>query len=130
MGYPIANTGVVLSIGQYQLMVADACSGLNSMFSLMALGTLFMYLAARKSVTHNAVMLASILPVAFASNIVRVIFLVLLTYHFGDEAGQGFLHGAAGIALLTVALFLLMLLDAALASLLPRIAPAHAVPSR
>ncbi|HEX3139852.1 MAG TPA: archaeosortase/exosortase family protein, partial [Rhizobacter sp.] len=34
VGYPIANTGVMLTIGQFQLMVADACSGLNSMFSL------------------------------------------------------------------------------------------------
>ncbi|HKX43883.1 MAG TPA: archaeosortase/exosortase family protein, partial [Burkholderiaceae bacterium] len=38
VGYPIANTGVILTVGQYQLMVADACSGLNSMFSLLALG--------------------------------------------------------------------------------------------
>ena len=39
-GYPIARTGVTMTIGQYQLLVADACSGLNSMFSLSALGTL------------------------------------------------------------------------------------------
>ena len=41
-------------------------------------------------------MLASILPIAFVANIVRVIVLVLITYHLGDEAGQGFLHGTAG----------------------------------
>ena len=35
---------MILSIGQYQLLVADACSGLHSMFSLSALGTLFMYI--------------------------------------------------------------------------------------
>jgi exosortase B len=113
-GYPIARTGVVLSIGQYQLLVADACSGLHSMFSLTALGTLFMYMMNRPSRVHNAIMLASILPVAFVANIVRVIILVLVTYHLGDEAGQGFLHGTAGVVLMIVALCILFALDALL----------------
>jgi exosortase B len=114
-GYPVARNGVMLTIGQYQLLVADACSGLNSMFSLSALGLLYMYLTARASVLHNAIMLASILPIAFAANVVRVLVLILITYHFGDEAGQGFLHGAAGIVLLLVALTILLFLDAILA---------------
>ena len=118
-GYPISNSGVILTIGQYQLMVADACSGLNSMFSLSALGTLFMYVMGRKSVFHNAVMLASILPIAFAANIVRVVVLVMITYYMGDEAGQGFLHGAAGIVLMMVALAVFFAVDWALVRLLP-----------
>jgi exosortase B len=118
VGYPIARNGVMLSIGQYQLLVADACSGLHSMFSLSALGLLYMYLMARKNVLHNAIMLASLLPVAFMANIVRVIVLVLITYHLGDEAGQGFMHGAAGIVLLMVALAFVFLVDSALARIL------------
>lgn len=114
-GYPIARTGVMITIGQYQMLVADACSGLHSMFSLAALGTLFMYIMRRKSLAHNAVMLASILPIAFISNIVRVIVLVLVTYHLGDEAGQGFLHGAAGMVLMLAALVFFFLLDTLLA---------------
>jgi exosortase B len=129
-GYPIAQSGVVISIGQYQLLVADACSGLHSMFSLTALGTLFMYIMARKSRLHNAIMLASILPIAFVSNIVRVIALVLVTYHLGDEAGQGFLHGAAGMVLMLVALAAFFALDSLLAAILPgRSGSAHP-PSR
>jgi exosortase B len=124
-GYPIARTGVVIVIGQYQMLVADACSGLNSMFSLSALGTVFMYLMARKSLLHNAIMLASILPIAFVANIIRVVILVLITYHLGDEAGQGFLHGAAGIVLMLVALLIFFLLDALLVWLIrPRGKPA------
>lgn len=122
-GYPIARSGVVMTVGQYQLLVADACSGLNSMFSLSALGTLFMYIMARKSKLHNTIMLASILPIAFAANIVRVIILVLITYHLGDEAGQGFLHGAAGMVLMLAALAIFFVLDATLATLLKRRAP-------
>jgi exosortase B len=119
-GYPIARTGVVLTIGQYQLLVADACSGLHSMFSLSALGLLFAYIMERKSWLHNGIMLASILPIAFTANIIRVVILILVTYHFGDEAGQGFLHGAAGMVLLIVALLFLILLDAVLARLIVR----------
>ena len=120
LGYPISRTGVIISIGQYQMLVADACSGLHSMFSLSALGTLFMYIMGRRRVLHNAIMLASILPTAFVANIVRVIVLVLVTYHLGDEAGQGFLHGAAGIVLMLVALMLFFALDALLERVLPR----------
>jgi exosortase B len=110
-GYPIARSGVMLTIGQYQLLVADACSGLHSMFSLSALGTLFMYIMARKSLLHNGLMLLSILPIAFVANICRVIVLVLVTYYLGDEAGQGFLHGAAGMVLMLTALIIFFALD-------------------
>jgi exosortase B len=125
LGYPIARSGVMIFVGPYQLEVANACSGLHSMYSLSALGTLFMYIMGRKSVLHNAVMLASILPIAFAANIVRVIVLVLITYHLSAEAGEGFLHGAAGIVLMLVALLLFFALDALLERVLrPRSTPA------
>lgn len=114
LGYPIARAGVTITIGQYQLLVADACSGLNSMISLSALGTLFMYLMAREGFAHNAVMTLAILPIAFIANIVRVVVLVLVTYHLGDEAGQGFLHGAAGVVLMVVALTFFFAVDAVL----------------
>lgn len=114
IGYPIARAGVIISIGPYQLLVADACSGLNSMFSLSALGALFMFLMKRKSRLHNAIMLASILPIAFIANIIRVVILVLVTFHLGDEAGQGFLHGVAGMVLMLAALGIFFLLDAVL----------------
>lgn len=111
LGYPIARSGVILSIGPYQLQVADACSGLHSMFSLSALGTLFMYMMGPKRKVHLGLMLAAILPIAFVANIVRVIVLVLVTFYLGDEAGQGFLHGAAGMVLMLVALLFFFFLD-------------------
>ena len=119
IGYPIARSGVILSIGQYQLQVADACSGLHSMFSLSALGTLFMYMMGRKRKLHHVIMLASILPVAFVSNIIRVTTLVLITFYLGDEAGQGFLHGAAGMVLMLVALVFFFVFDQVLDKLIP-----------
>lgn len=113
-GYPIGRTGVTLTVGQYQLLVADACSGLNSMFSLTALGLLYMYMMKRPGYLRNGIMLASIIPIAFAANIIRVCVLVLVTYHLGDEAGQGFLHGAAGMVLMLAALVSFFALDSLL----------------
>jgi len=79
---------------------------------------LFMYIMARRSKLHNAIMLLSILPIAFGANIIRVLSLVLITFYWGDEAGQGFLHGAAGMVLMLAALCGLFALDALLAATL------------
>lgn len=125
-GYPIARSGVILSIGQYQLQVADACAGLHSMFSLSALGTLFMYLMGPKRKLHLGIMLTAILPIAFIANVVRVGVLVLVTYYLGDEAGQGFLHGAAGMVLMLVALLFFFFLDTLLDKILPEAPTKHA----
>ena len=117
-GYPVGRSGVILTIGQYQMLVADACSGLNSMFSLSALGFLYLYLMQRTSLLHNALVVASILPIAFCANIIRVLALILVTYYFGDEAGQGFLHGAAGMVLVMAALLLLLVFDGVLSKVI------------
>jgi exosortase B len=112
--YPVGRTGVLLTVGPYQLLVADACSGLHSMFTLSAMGMLTMYLRGSKSIARNAVMLTCILPIAFMANVIRVMALVLITYHLGDEAGQGFLHGAAGIVLIIIAMLSFIGLDSVL----------------
>jgi len=110
-GYPVARNGVVLTVGQYELLVADACSGLHSLFSLSALGLLYLYLVRHTSWIRNAVLALSILPIGFAANLLRVLVLVLITYHLGDAAGQGFLHGFAGIVLFVAALVMLVVVD-------------------
>ena len=113
-GYPIARSGVILQVGQYQLFVATACSGLNSMFSLSAMGLLYLYLMAYRSISRNILLLASILPFAFLANVIRVMILILVTYHMGDETAQGFLHGFAGMVLFVIALLLLFIWDSVL----------------
>lgn len=118
-GYPIARTGVTLMIGPYQLLVADACSGLHSMFSLSAMGLLYLHLMHHTSTARNLILMAAILPIAFAANVVRVMVLILVTYHLGDEAGQGFLHGFAGVMLFIIGLLLLFAVDWALGFFLP-----------
>lgn len=115
-GYPIGRTGVALTIGPYELLVADACSGLNSLFTLESLGLFYMKLMDYQSKARNTILAVMIVPISFVSNVIRVITLVLITYHFGDQAGQGFMHGFAGMILFTVALILTYSLDRLLAA--------------
>lgn len=118
-GYPIARSGIMLSLSQYRLLVADTCSGLHSLIFLGALGLLFIHLAARQSRMHATLLLVSILPVAFAANLFRVLVILLTTYHFGDGIGQGLLHSLAGMMVFVLALLFLFALDAMLTRTFP-----------
>lgn len=111
VGYPISRSGVILQIGQYQLLVADACAGLNTLFTLEALGLLYLNLVKHQSIARNIVLAICIVPISFVANVIRVIALTLITYHLGDEAGQGFLHDFAGMVLFMAALLLIILFD-------------------
>jgi exosortase B len=114
IGYPISRTGVILQIGQYQLLVADACAGLHTLFTLEALGLLYLNLVRHASVFRNVALAILIVPISFCANVIRVMVLTLITYHFGDEAGQGFLHGFAGLVLFMAALLLITATDSLL----------------
>ena len=84
------------------------------MFTLEALGLLYMNLMKYTSVARNVVLTILVVPIAFGANIVRVMILVLVTYHFGDAAGQGFVHSFAGMVLFMVGLIFVLLADYAL----------------
>ncbi len=111
VGLPIARQGVTLFVGPYQLLVEDACSGMNSLFGLTAISLLYVYLRRGQHLGYSALMMALAVPIAVAANIVRIMTLVLLTYFAGDEVAQGFLHMTAGLLLFAVALGLVFLID-------------------
>ncbi|MBQ5948635.1 exosortase B [Massilia sp. ST3] len=114
LGYPISRSGVVLQIGQYQLLVADACAGLQTLLTLEALGLFYLNLMRHPSAVRNIGLAILIVPISFAANVIRVITLTLITYYFGDAAGQGFLHGFAGMVLFVTALVLILAVDSGL----------------
>jgi exosortase B len=113
-GLPIARSGVMLTLGQYQLLMADACSGLHSMITLGALGLLFLHLMGRASPLHNGLLIAAIVPVALLANVVRVLVLALATYYLGERAAQGLVHDLAGLLLFVIALAAMLAIDALL----------------
>jgi exosortase len=111
LGYPIAVSGVTIQIAQYQLLVAAACAGLNSIISLGAICLFYGYLRHRTNFAAFVVIALAVLPVAVFSNFVRVILLILITYYLGESAAQGFLHDFAGLTMFAVALVTIFAVD-------------------
>ena len=111
LGYPIASSGVTIQIAQYELLVAAACAGLNSIISLGAICLLYGYLRHRSNFPAFVVIVLAVIPVAVFSNFIRVLILILITYHYGEAAAQGFLHDFAGLTMFAVALATIFVLD-------------------
>lgn len=111
VGLPVANTGAVISAGPYELLVAQACSGVNSLIALTSVGVIYLRLANRKSKRTILAVAASLIPIAIVANLVRVLALVLITYFGGYDAGQGFMHHAAGLMMFALALGGVFLVD-------------------
>ena len=117
VGYPVGRMGVTLYIGSYQLLVEDACAGLNSLISLSAIGLFYVYLIRGSNPLYSLLLLAMVIPIAIAANCVRVAALVLITYHFGNAMAQGYLHNFAGMVTFVSALLFIFALDWALTPL-------------
>ena len=107
----MARQGVVLYLGPYQLLVADACSGINSLFSLEAIALLYLHVVKRGGAARKAVIGLLIVPISVLANVLRVLFIALLTYHQGNAVGQSFVHELSGLFLFVVALLLIIGLD-------------------
>jgi exosortase len=120
VGLPIAREGVTIYVAQYQLLVEDACSGMNSLIGLAAISLLYIYLLRGSSVRYSIILTLFVIPIAVVGNIIRIMTLILLTYFFGDEVAQGFLHYTAGLFLFAVDLLLVFAFDNLLARTLPR----------
>lgn len=111
LGYPVARTGVIIQIAQYDVLVAAACAGLNSIISLSAIGLFYVYVRHNANWRYALVLMLAILPMAILANFIRVLVLILITYYLGDAAAQGFLHGFAGITMFVVALLGIFSID-------------------
>src|SRR6266446_5651299 len=111
LGYPVAQNGVMIMIGSYQLMVKDACSGMNSIFALSAIGIFYVYAFRWDAKIRSLLLLAAIIPITIVANFIRVVSLVLIAYYGGIDALEGTLHDLTGIGLFVVAVALMFLFD-------------------
>ena len=118
LGYPIASSGVMIQIAQFELLVAAACAGLNSIISLGAICLFYGYLRHRTNLLAFVVIALSVIPIAVFSNFIRVIILILITYYLGEAAAQGFLHDFAGLTMFAVALLSVFVIDSIFSRLL------------
>ncbi|MGH6987285.1 MAG: exosortase V [Caulobacteraceae bacterium] len=120
LGLPVAREGVTIFIAQYQLLVEDACSGMNSIVGLIAVSLLYVYLMRGSSWLYSAILAVLVVPIAIFANILRIVALILITYWFGNAVGQSFLHFAAGMFLFALALVSVFALDKIMAGFLLR----------
>jgi exosortase len=120
VGIPVAREGVTIFVGSYRLLVEDACSGMNSLVGLIAVSLLYIYLLRGSQLRYAALLAVCTIPIAVVGNIIRIMTLILLTYFFGDEVAQGFLHQAAGLFLFAIDLLLVFALDTILWRVLPK----------
>jgi exosortase B len=119
MGYPVAQNGVIIMIGSYQLMVKDACSGMNSIFALSAIGFFYVYAFRSDTKVRGLLLLLAIIPITIVANFIRVLSLVLIAYYAGIDAVEGVVHDLTGIGLFVVAVVLMFLFDGFLSLLAP-----------
>jgi exosortase len=119
-GLPVSREGVTITIAQYELLVEDACSGMNSIMGLSAVSLLYIYLVRRASIGYALLLTSLVIPIAILANTIRIILLILITYFFGDRVGQSFLHYAAGLVLFATAVLLVFSLDRVLSLVLEK----------
>ena len=115
LGLSIVRDGLNILVDQYELAVQEACSGMNSLFSLSAVGLLYLQLRRSPPGWYILLMVGPIVAFALLGNLVRILCLIGLTHFFGDEVAQGFLHESAGLLTFATALLGVMGLDALLA---------------
>jgi exosortase len=123
-GIPVLREGNVITLSNTTLYVAEACSGIRSLISLLTLAIVYGYVIERRNWARVTLALASI-PVAIVANGFRVAGTGILAYHVGPEAAQGFFHEFSGWLVFVVAFILLFAVQRAIAW----IAPASQKPS-
>jgi exosortase len=104
----------MIQVDGYQLLVATACSGLNSLIGIGAISLFYVYLRHGSEPRYASVLTLLLLPIALLTNLFRIMGLVLATHWFGSGVVEGFAHDAAGLGTFVLALALLFGIDAAL----------------
>jgi len=107
LGYPVMREGNIIILPNVTLEVADACSGLRSLMSLIALSVAFAYLT-QKQTWKRWLLIFSALPVAVFTNMMRVFVTGVLSKHFGRAAAEGFFHEFAGFMVFLVAMVMMV----------------------
>jgi len=107
-GIPVLRDGNIIHLANTTLEVAEACSGIRSLVTIMTLATIYAYFMESKRWKQVVLFLSSI-PIAIITNSARVTFTGFLSHYYGDEAAKGFYHTFEGWFMFVVAFSLLLL---------------------
>ena len=109
LGVPVRRDGLDLFVGNFHFVVAEACSGMNSLLALLCLGTLIVGLA-QSSLPRRALLILLIVPIVLVANIIRVTLVLALSRVVGLTVVNSFVHGSfsAIIFLIAFGLFFLV----------------------
>jgi exosortase len=111
-GVPVLREGNIINLPAMPLEVAQACSGIRSLMSLMTLAIMYGYLMERRTWIRIALALASV-PIAVAANALRIVGTGLIVQYWDPEKAEGFFHLFSGWLVFVVSLLMLFALHQA-----------------
>ena len=107
MGVIVMREGNIIMLPTTTLEVADACSGIRSLMSLLALAAAYAFMI-QTSNLKRAILIVSAVPIAIFTNGLRVIVTGILAQWWGAKAAEGFFHEFAGLAVFALAMVILV----------------------
>lgn len=119
LSIPVYSEGNIIYLANTTLEVVDACSGLRSLTSLLALSAAFALISDHSRIKKLLLFLSAI-PIAIFVNVVRLSCTAILARHFGAQVAEGFLHEMSGIVIFFLALILVYLIHSLLLRLTNR----------
>jgi exosortase A len=116
---PVLREGNVLVLANTSLEVAEACSGIRSLISLLTLGIVFGYFTDSRTWVRT-VMALSTIPVAIISNGARVAGTGIAAHRWGPSVAEGFFHEFSGWVVFMVAFGLMLGMQQLIARVVPQ----------
>jgi exosortase len=113
MGVPVFREGNVINLPAMPLEVAEACSGIRSLLSLITLAIMYGFLLEERVTTRIGLVLAAI-PIAVAANGLRIVGTGLLVQYWDPDKAEGFFHAFSGWLIFVVSLLMLFVVHKSL----------------
>jgi exosortase len=105
-GVPVLREGNVIRLPAMALEVAEACSGIRSLMSLVTLAVMYGYLLERRWLVRSLLAMAAV-PIAVTANSLRIVGTGLLVQYWDPDKAEGFFHTFSGWMIFVVSLLLL-----------------------
>ncbi|OGC77774.1 MAG: hypothetical protein A2Z27_02640 [candidate division Zixibacteria bacterium RBG_16_50_21] len=123
IGLPCIRQGNIIHLQGYSLEVVEACSGLRSLVSLLALSGVYAYLT-QKTTLKKLILFASAVPIALIANIFRIFITALGAYAISPKLAEDFLHELSGLLVFVVSFICMFVFGAILKRIGSKKAPA------